>query len=107
MNDRETLVLSNKSKAIGFILLSALGFAMMSVFTVRLAGDLPLHKNPFSATRLRWSWQRCCSNAMGADSGGRKGNPPLCSLRVMRHARHFCNHYAIDRPVLADANIFE
>ena len=35
----ENTVLSKKSKAIGFILLSAFGFAMMSTF-VRLAGDL-------------------------------------------------------------------
>ena len=34
-------MLSNKSNAIGFILLSAFGFAMMSTF-VRLAGDLPV-----------------------------------------------------------------
>ena len=39
-------MLSKKSKAIGFILLSAFGFAMMSTF-VRLAGDLPSIQNSF------------------------------------------------------------
>ena len=39
-------MLSNKSKAIGFILLSAFGFAMMSMF-VRLAGDLPSIQKSF------------------------------------------------------------
>ena len=34
-------MLSNKSKAIGYIMLSAFGFALMTAF-VRLAGDLPL-----------------------------------------------------------------
>ena len=33
-------MLSKKSKAIGFIIMSAFGFAMMAAF-VRLAGDLP------------------------------------------------------------------
>lgn len=33
-------MLSNKSKAIGYIMLSAFGFALMTAF-VRLAGDLP------------------------------------------------------------------
>ena len=39
-------MLSNKSKAIGFILLSAFGFALMSTF-VRLAGDLPSMQKSF------------------------------------------------------------
>ena len=33
-------MLSNKSKAIGYIMLSAFGFALMTAF-VRMAGDLP------------------------------------------------------------------
>ncbi len=72
-----------------------------------LGGRSALHKNPFSATRLRWSWQRCCSNAMERIPVGEKGTRLFAPARVMRHARHFCNYYAIDRLVLADANIFE
>ena len=39
-------MLSKKSKAIGFIIMSAFGFAMMAAF-VRLAGDLPFTQKTF------------------------------------------------------------
>ena len=80
----ETLVLSNKSKAIGFILLSALGFAMMSVF-VRLAGDLPIY------TKILFPQRGCDGRGSGAAqtrweriTGGRKGTCLFCSCA--RHA---------------------
>ena len=79
----ETLVLSNKSKAIGFILLSALGFAMMSVF-VRLAGDLPFTQKSFfrNAERI---------------PVGERESASFAPARVMRHARHFLQ-LLCDRP---------
>ena len=39
-------MLSKKSKAIGFIIMSAFGFAMMAAF-IRLAGDLPFTQKTF------------------------------------------------------------
>ena len=39
-------MLSKKSKASGFIIMSAFGFAMMAAF-VRLAGDLPFTQKTF------------------------------------------------------------
>lgn len=101
----ETLVLSNKSKAIGFILLSALGFAMMSVF-VRLAGDLPFTQKSFFRNAVAMVVAAVLLKRDGSGFRWQKGNLPLLLLRASCGTLGiFCNYYAIDRLVLADANI--
>ena len=101
----ETLVLSNKSKAIGFILLSALGFAMMSVF-VRLAGDLPFTQKSFFRNAVAMVVAAVLLKRDGSGFRWEKGNLPLLLLRASCGTLGiFCNYYAIDRLVLADANI--
>lgn len=98
-------MLSKKSKAIGFILLSAFGFALMSTF-VRLAGDLPAMQKSFFRNlvamivagialrrqRVSWKWE--------------KGNLPTLLLRATCGTLGIlCNYYAIDHLMLADATI--
>ncbi len=101
----ETLVLSNKSKAIGFILLSALGFAMMSVF-VRLAGDLPFTQKSFFRNAVAMVVAAVLLKRDRSGFRWEKGNLPLLLLRALCGTLGiFCNYYAIDRLVLADANI--
>ncbi len=98
-------MLSNKSKAIGFILMSAFGFAMMNV-CVRLSGDLPTLQKAFFRNFIAM-----ISASLVLLRGGRgfrweKGNLPLLLLRsVCGTMGIFCNFYAIDHLLLADANI--
>ena len=98
-------VLSKKSKAIGFILLSAFGFAMMNVF-IKLAGDLPVMQKGFFRNLV--AMFAACIVLLRQKSGFRwkKGNLPLLLLRASFGTLGiFCNFYAVDHLVLADANI--
>nr|WP_295946535.1 DMT family transporter [uncultured Agathobaculum sp.] len=99
------MVLSNKSKAIGFILLSAFGFAMMSTF-VRLAGDLPSIQKSFFRNVVAMVVAAVVLWREGTGFRWEKGNLPLLLLRsVCGTLGIFCNFYAIDHLLLADANI--
>lgn len=98
-------MLSNKSKAIGFILLSAFGFALMSTF-VRLAGDLPSMQKSFFRNLVAMVVAAVALRRKGVSWKWEKGNLPLLLLRATCGTLGIlCNYYAIDRLVLADANI--
>ena len=98
-------MLSNKSKAIGFILLSALGFALMSAF-VRLAGDLPFTQKSFFRNAVAMLVAAVMLRREGIGFRWEKGNLPLLLARSLCGTLGiFCNYYAIDHLVLADANI--
>ncbi len=98
-------MLSNKSKAIGFILMSAFGFAMMNV-CVRLSGDLPTLQKAFFRNFI--AMISASFVLLRGRHGFRleKGNLPLMLIRsVCGTMGIFCNFYAIDHLLLADANI--
>ncbi|MFR1716824.1 MAG: YgjP-like metallopeptidase domain-containing protein [Butyricicoccus sp.] len=98
-------MLSKKSKAIGFIIMSAFGFAMMAAF-VRLAGDLPFTQKTFfrNLVAVAVAAVVLCREKVGFK--WEKGNLPLLIIRATCGTLGiFCNYYAIDHLVLADANI--
>ena len=98
-------MLSDKSKAIGFILLSAFGFALMSTF-VRLAGDLPSMQKSFFRNLVAMVVAAIALHREGIGWKWEKGNLPMLLLRATCGTLGvLCNYYAIDRLVLADANI--
>ena len=98
-------MLSNKSKAIGFILLSAFGFALMNAF-VRLAGDLPFIQKSFFRNAVAMVAAAVVLLRSKVGFRWEKGNLPLLLLRsICGTIGIFCNFYAIDHLVLADANI--
>ncbi len=98
-------MLSNKSKAIGFILMSAFGFAMMNV-CVRLSGDLPTLQKAFFRNFIAMISASLVLLRGGHGFHWKKGNLPLMLLRsVCGTMGIFCNFYAIDHLLLADANI--
>lgn len=98
-------MLSNKSKAIGFILLSAFGFALMSTF-VRLAGDLPSMQKSFFRNLVAMFVAAAALRREGIGWKWEKGNLPMLLMRAICGTLGvLCNYYAIDRLVLADANI--
>ncbi len=98
-------MLSNKSKAIGFILMSALGFAMMNV-CVRLSGDLPTLQKAFFRNFIAMISASLVLLRGGHGFHWEKGNLPLMLVRsVCGTMGIFCNFYAIDHLLLADANI--
>lgn len=96
---------SKKSKAIGFILLSAFGFAMMNAF-VRLAGDLPFTQKSFFRNIVAMIAAAVVLRREGIAFRWEKGNLPMLLLRsVCGTLGIVCNFYAVDHLVLADANI--
>lgn len=98
-------MLSKKSKAIGFILLSAFGFAAMNAL-VRLAGDLPFTQKAFFRNCVAMIFAGFVLKRNGVGFRWGKGNLPLLTLRaVCGTLGIFCNFYAVDHLLLADANI--
>ncbi len=82
-------MLSKKSKAIGFIIMSAFGFAMMAAF-VRLAGDLPFTQKTFfrNLVAVAVAAVVLCREKVGFKWG--KGQPAAADhTRNLRHTRHF------------------
>ncbi len=97
--------MSNKSKAIGFILLSAFGFAMMNV-CVRLSGELPTLQKAFFRNFIAMVSALIVLLRSGHGLLWEKGNLTLLLLRSFCGTMGiFCNFYAIDHLLLADANI--
>lgn len=92
-------------KAIGFILMSAFGFALMNAF-VRLSGDLPFIQKTFFRNLVA---MLVAGGVMVRDRislGWEKGNLPwMLGRSICGTLGIFCNFYAIDHLVLADANI--
>ena len=98
-------MLSKKSKAIGFIIMSAFGFAMMAAF-VRLAGDLPFTQKTFFRNLVAVAVAAVVLCRVKVGFKWEKGNLPLLIIRATCGTLGiFCNYYAIDHLVLADANI--
>lgn len=98
-------LLSKKSKAIGFILLSAFGFALMNAL-VRLAGDLPFTQKAFFRNLIAMLFAAGVLRRSHASFRWQKGSLPLLLARSLCGTLGiFCNFYAIDRLLLADANI--
>ena len=98
-------MLSNKSKAIGYIMLSAFGFALMTAF-VRLAGDLPFTQKSLFRNLVAVAVAVIVLRREKCGFKWEKGNLPLLILRsTCGTLGIFCNYYAIDHLVLADANI--
>lgn len=96
---------SNKSKAIAFILLSAFGFAMMNVF-VRLSGDLPFTQKSFFRNLVAMIVAVVVMRREKVGIRWEKGNLPMLLMRAICGTLGiFCNYYAIDHLVLADANM--
>ena len=75
-------MLSKKSKAIGFIIMSAFGFAMMAAF-VRLAGDLPFTQKTFfrNLVAVAVAAVVLCREKVGFK--WEKGNLPLLIIRAI------------------------
>lgn len=98
-------MLSKKSKAIGFILLSAFGFAMMNVF-VKLAGDLPFTQKSFFRNVVAMVFAGVVLKKENIGFRWEPGNLPLILTRaVCGTVGIFCNFYAVDHLLLADANM--
>ena len=98
-------MLSNKSKAIGYIMLSAFGFALMTAF-VRLAGDLPFTQKSLFRNLVAVAVAVIVLRREKCGFKWEKGNLPLLILRsTCGTLGIFCNYYAIDHLVLGDANI--
>lgn len=97
--------MSNKTKAIGYIVLSALGFALMSTM-VRLAGDLPFIQKSFFRNVVAMLFAAVVLQRQQVGFRWKKGNLPLLLVRAgMGTLGIFCNFYAIDHLLLADANM--
>ena len=94
-------MLSNKSKAIGYIMLSAFGFALMTAF-VRLAGDLPFTQKSLFRNLVAVAVAVIVLRREKCGFKWEKGNLPLLILRsTCGTLGIFCNYYAIDHLVLA------
>ncbi|MDY3618952.1 DMT family transporter [Agathobaculum sp.] len=99
------MVLSKKSKAIGFILLSAFGFAMMNAF-VKMAGDLPFTQKSFFRNFVAMIFAAVILKKEKIGFRWEPGNFPLLLMRAMcGTVGIFCNFYAVDHLLLADANM--
>jgi len=98
-------MLKTKRKAIGFILLSAFGFAMMNSF-VHLAGDLPTMQKAFFRNSIAALSAAIVLRKKRISFHWEPGNFPLLLVRaVCGTLGIFCNFYAVDHLVLADATI--
>ncbi|AHM56056.1 transporter [Peptoclostridium acidaminophilum DSM 3953] len=97
--------LSNRSKGIIFIILSAFGFAMMSAF-IKLSGDLPSFQKTFFRNTV--SLLAASISILNTKSNffGKGANQKLLLLRSSFGTLGIIsNYYAIDRLVLSDANM--
>ena len=97
--------LSNRSKGIIFIIISAFGFAMMSAF-VKLAGDLPSFQKTFFRNIVSVIVAFVLIVKHRGNFFGKRENQKLLVLRsTFGTMGILLNYYAIDRLVLSDANM--
>ena len=97
--------INNKTKGIICILAAAFGFSMMSVF-VRLAGDLPAFQKAFFRNIIALIFMTAVLIRKRSGFLPAKGNGLLLFARsFFGTVGIVCNFYAIDRLVLADANM--
>ena len=98
--------LSNRTKGIIFIILSAFGFAMMSAF-VKLAGDLPSFQKTFFRNLVSAIVALILILKHKESLFGKKENQKTLIMRsTFGTLGIVLNYYAIDRLILSDANPF-
>lgn len=97
--------LSNRSKGVFFIIMSALGFALMSAF-IKLAGDLPSFQKTFfrNIVSVIVAFVIIVKNK-GSFFGSRENQKILIMRSIFGTLGIIFNYYAIDRLVLSDANM--
>ena len=102
---KDMLILNSRTKGIAYVIIAAFGFSMMSVF-VHLAGDLPSFQKAFfrNAVALMVVAGLMLKNRVGFVPETRN-LPALFCRALFGTAGIVCNFYAIDRLVLADANM--
>ncbi|WP_333813992.1 DMT family transporter, partial [Muricomes intestini] len=96
-----------KKKYLGivYIVISAFCFALMNMF-VRLSGDLPFVQKSFFRNLVALVFALIILKKEGVWFSGKKGNIKYLVLRSIAGTLGiFCNYYAIDRLVLADASM--
>ena len=97
--------LSNRSKGIIFIILSAFGFAMMSAF-IKLAGDLPSFQKTFFRNIVSLIIALVIIiKHRGSFFGKRENQKLLLLISIFGTVGIILNYYVIDRLVLSDANM--
>lgn len=97
--------LSNRTKGIIFIVMSAFGFALMSAF-VKLSGDLPSFQKTFFRNLVSLFIALALVLKSKDSLFGKKENQKLLFLRsILGTAGIVCNYYAIDKLILSDANM--
>lgn len=97
--------MKSKNKAIIYIMLSALGFATMSMF-VKLAGDLPSIEKSFFRNLVAFFCAWFMLKKSGYGFQFEKKNFPFLLLRsTLGTIGIFCNFYAVDHMMLSDANM--
>lgn len=97
--------LSNRTKGIIFIILSAFGFAMMSAF-VKLAGDIPSFQKTFFRNLVSLFVALVMIIKHKRSFFGKKENQKVLIMRSTFGTLGIVfNYYAIDRLVLSDANM--
>ncbi|OOM79646.1 EamA-like transporter family protein [Clostridium puniceum] len=97
--------LSNKSKGIAFIILSAFGFAMMSAF-VKMSGDLPSLQKTFFRNIISLVVAFILILTYKSSFLGKKENQKiLISRSFLGTIGIILNFYSIDKLVLSDANM--
>lgn len=97
--------LSNRSKGIVFIIISAFGFAMMSAF-VKLSGDLPSFQKTFfrNVVSLIVAFTLIL-NHKGSFFGKRENRETLILRSTFGTLGIIFNFYSIDKLMLSDANM--
>jgi drug/metabolite transporter (DMT)-like permease len=96
-----------KKKYLGivYIVISAFCFALMNMF-VRLSGELPFVQKSFFRNLVALVFALIILKKEGVWFSGKKGNIKYLVLRSIAGTLGiFCNYYAIDRLVLADASM--
>lgn len=97
--------LSNKSKGIIFIIMSAFGFSMMSAF-VKLSGDLPSFQKTFFRNIISVTVAfTVILNHKGCFFGKIRNQKILVLRSIFGTLGIIFNYYAIDKLVLSDANM--
>ena len=97
--------LSNRTKGIIFIIMSAFGFAMMSAF-IKLSGDLPSFQKTFFRNSISVIVALTLIVKNKGSFFGKKDNQKLLILRsTFGTIGILLNYYAIDSLVLSDANM--
>lgn len=96
---------NNKNKAILLMIISALGFALMSTF-VKLSGDLPAIEKSFFRNIISFLVALCLILKNKSSFIGKPENRfALLGRSILGTLGIICNYYAIDHLILADANM--